>query len=139
VYIDPQNGLDRTSEANALVKRGLSIADTEVRQKYQHFVIVMDSMLMPDHLGLALETNLIRDAAGASMYEGVKKAVNETAAKLRAANTKAKLSISVQAEHAWAGLPVNHSKELKPISVIFHSLKNLEFHLILTWDLNHHH
>ncbi len=104
IYIDPQNGLDRTSEANALASRGLSIADTEVQQKYQRFVLVMDSMLRPDHLGLALETNLIRDAAGIPMYEGVKKAVNETAAKLRSANTKAKLSISVQAEHAWGRL-----------------------------------
>jgi hypothetical protein len=101
IYIDPQNGLDRTSEANALASRGLSIADTEVQQKYQRFVVVMDSMLRPDHLGLALETNLIRDAAGAYMYKGVKTAVNETAAKLRSANTKAKLGISVQAEHAW--------------------------------------
>ncbi len=104
IYIDPQNGLDRTSEASALASRGLSIADTEVQQKYQRFVVVMDSMLRPDHLGLALETNLIRDAAVSSLYEGVKKAVNETAAKLRSENTKAKLSISVQAEHAWGRL-----------------------------------
>ena len=108
VYIDPQNGLDRTSDAVPLVKAGKSISQPDVQEKYRQFVIAMDSILKPDHLGLALETNLIRFASPASIYSGVKKAVNDVAAALKQKNTKAKLSVSVQVEMAWgllAGVP----------------------------------
>ena len=101
VYIDPANGLDRAIDANALVKRGKSIADDDMQKVYKRFVIVMDSMLQPDHLGLALETNLIRILSPTSIYQGVKKVTNEVAAELKAKGTKAKVSISVQAEAAW--------------------------------------
>ena len=101
VYIDPQNGLERTTEASALTKRGLSIADPDVQILYRRFVVVMDSLLRPEHLGLALETNLIRDAAPISCYNGIKTATNAVAAELRARKSGARLSISIQAENAW--------------------------------------
>ena len=108
VYIDPQNGLDRTADAVPLVKVGKSIAQPAVQEKYRQFVIAMDSILKPDHLGLALETNLIRFAAAPSIYNGVKQAVNDVAKELKLKNTKAKLSASIQVEMAWgllAGVP----------------------------------
>ncbi len=101
VYIDPQNGLDRTADALALQSRGKSIADAEVQAMYRRFVIVMDSVLKPEHLGLALETNLIRVAAPASNYQGVKKAANDAAAELKSVGSAAKLSVSVQVDVAW--------------------------------------
>ncbi|MEQ1584323.1 MAG: hypothetical protein ABL895_00475 [Cyclobacteriaceae bacterium] len=104
VYIDPQNGLDRTSDAVALQEAGKSIADTDMQLLYQKFVIAMDSILKPDHLGLALETNLIRDAAPAAIYNGVKQAANAAAQAVRARNTTVPLSVSVQADHAWGKL-----------------------------------
>src|SRR5580692_2625597 len=72
VYIDPENGLDRTKDAPDLQALGLSIANPAVQQIYRRFVEVVDSILKPDHLGLALETNLIRAAAPDSIYQGVK-------------------------------------------------------------------
>lgn len=104
VAIDPQNGLDRTSDAVALKKMGRSIADAEVQQRYQLFVLAMDSILKPTHIGLAMETNLIRLAAPSSIYQGVKKAANDAAQALKQRKTIAKLSISVQAETAWGRL-----------------------------------
>lgn len=104
VYIDPQNGLNRTSDANALVAVGKSIAQPEMQKLYRRFVVVMDSMLRPDHLGLALETNLIRIAAPSSIYNGVKKAVNDAVADVRAIDPTVKLSVSVQADVAWGKL-----------------------------------
>lgn len=101
VYVDPQNGLDRTSDAVALQNRGKSIADAEVQAMYRRFVVVMDSILKPEHFGLALETNLIRVAAPASNYQGVKKAANDAAAELKAVGSTAKLSVSVQVDVAW--------------------------------------
>jgi hypothetical protein len=104
VYIDPQNGLNRTSDANALVAVGKSIAQPEMQKLYRRFVVVMDSMLRPDHLGLALETNLIRVAAPSSIYNGVKKAANDAVADVRAIDPTVKLSVSVQADLAWGKL-----------------------------------
>ena len=104
VYIDPQNGLDRASDAVDLVEAGKSIAQPEMQAIYRRFVVVMDSVLKPEHLGLALETNLIRAAATPAIYNGVRKAANDVAAELKLRNTNAKLSISVQVDHAWGKL-----------------------------------
>lgn len=104
VYVDPQNGLDRASDALELMEAGKSISQPEMQEIYRRFVVVMDSVLKPEHLGLALETNLIRTAAIPAIYEGVKQAANDVAAELMARNTNAKLSVSVQVDHAWGKL-----------------------------------
>jgi hypothetical protein len=104
VYIDPQNGLDRTSDAQALVAAGRSIAEPEIQALYKRFVVVMDSVLNPEHLGLALETNLIRDAAPAAIYNGVRQAATDAAAQLNILSSDVKLGISVQVDYAWGKL-----------------------------------
>jgi hypothetical protein len=101
VYVDPQNGLDRTSDARDLVAAGKSIADDDIQKIYRRFVVVMDSVLAPEHLGLALETNLVRAAASPAIYAGVKQAAASAAADIRLVNKTVKLSVSVQAEQAW--------------------------------------
>jgi hypothetical protein len=101
VYIDPENGLARQKDSDPLTAIGKSIAQPNIQQVYERFVVAMDSILHPDHLGLALETNLIRLAAPDSIYPGVKLAVNAAAAQVRAIDTKTPLSVSVQAEVAW--------------------------------------
>ena len=104
VYIDPENGLNRTSDAVELAALGKSIAQPDAQQIYRRFALVMDSMLMPDHFGLALETNLIRDAAPDSIYQGIKQAANAAATDIRNVDKKVKMSISVQVEYAWGKL-----------------------------------
>lgn len=104
IYIDPQNGLNRASEARELVAFSKSIAQPEIQSIYRRFVVVMDSILRPEHLGLALETNLIRAAASSAIYNGVKKAANDAAADIRKVNFTVKLSVSVQVDFAWGRL-----------------------------------
>jgi hypothetical protein len=104
VYIDPENGLNRSSDSDPLVALGESIAQPAVQQVYRRFVVVMDSVLRPDHLGLALETNLIRLVAPDSIYAGVKAAANAAAADVRVVDGQVPLSVSVQAEVAWGKL-----------------------------------
>jgi len=104
VYIDPANGLNRASDANPLVARGKSIAQPAMQQVYRRFVFVVDSLLHPDHLGLALETNLIRAISPDSIYQGVKNGANDAAADIRAFDPQVPLSVSVQAEVAWGML-----------------------------------
>jgi len=107
VYIDPENGLNRTSDADALVAMGKSIAQTDIQLLYRRFVMVMDSILQPEHLGLALETNLIRGSAPDSVYRGVRKAAGDAAQDLRNFDQKVQLSVSVQVDYAWGELGNN--------------------------------
>jgi hypothetical protein len=104
VYIDPENGLNRQSDSDPLVALGKSIAQSDIQMLYRRFVVAMDSIIHPDHLGLALETNLIRYAAPDSIYQGVKQAANAAAADVRAIDAQVPLSVSVQAEVAWGEL-----------------------------------
>ena len=101
IYIDPENGLARQKDSDPLVARGKSIAQQNIQQVYARFVVVMDSILHPDHLGLALETNLVRLAAPDSIYQGVKQAANAAAAQIKAMDPNTPLSVSIQAEVAW--------------------------------------
>ena len=104
VYVDPQNGLDRTSDATELAAVGKSIAQADIQKIYRRYVVVLDSILKPEHIGLALETNLIKVASSPQIYNGVKQAANDAAKDLKLNNSLAKLSISVQVEQAWGKL-----------------------------------
>ena len=104
VYVDPENGLDRSSDAPILVANNKSIAQVPIQQLYRNYVIALDTMLHPEHLGFALETNLIKGAAPDSIYQGVKLAANEAAADVRNVDAQVKFGISVQVEYAWGKL-----------------------------------
>lgn len=112
IYIDPVNGLNRASDALALVNRGKSIAQKDVQSVYKRYAFVIDSILQPEHLGLALETNFIRGLSPDSIYQGVKNAANESSKEIRTFDKKVKLSISVQVDYAWGKLD---NSSFKPI------------------------
>jgi hypothetical protein len=104
VYLDPENGLNRSSDSDPLVKRGRSMTEPEIQAVYRRYAVVLDSILSPEHFGLALETNLIRGAAPDSLYRGVKAAANAAAGDIRSRNSDVRLSVSVQADYAWGRL-----------------------------------
>ncbi|MFN3839804.1 MAG: hypothetical protein ACK4RF_03775 [Cyclobacteriaceae bacterium] len=136
VYIDPQNGLDRSSDAAELVAAGRSIAEPEIQSLYKRFVVVMDSVLNPEHLGLALETNLIRDAAPATVYNGVKQAANDAAAEINARDPSVKLGISVQVDYAWGKLGGGTFRGIDPDFADFAFMEELGLssYPYLGWD-----
>ena len=102
--IELANGLDRGAEADALVALGRSIAEPAVQRAYREFVVAFDSIVHPDWLALAMETNLIRAAAKPGVYAAVVTMTNATAAQLRASGSATKLMVSVQVETAWGRL-----------------------------------
>lgn len=104
VMVEPENGLARERESNALVALGRSIAEPAVQAAYRSYVLALDSILHPEYLGLALETNLIRETAPARVYEGLRAMLGATAAALRARGSKARLLVSVQVDVAWGKL-----------------------------------
>lgn len=103
--IDATDGLAREREAPELVAAGRSIREPAVQTLYREYVIAVDSILNPDYLALAMETNLIRAAAPSDVYDAVRVMSNAAAAALRARQTLARLFVSVQVETAWGRLP----------------------------------
>lgn len=112
VYIDPVNGLDRTADAVALKARKKSIAQADMQAVYRKFVFAMDSILQPEHLGLALETNAIRGLSADSIYQGVKKATSDASKEILTFDKRVKLSVSVQVDYAWGKLDNSSYKSI---------------------------
>ncbi len=108
--IDPTNGLNRGEEDPALVKAGRSIAEPAIQALFLRWATAIDSLLVPDYLGLASETNLVRAAAPAPVYAALVQLANRTADSLavrHAAWHRARdpiLYSTVQVEVAWGRL-----------------------------------
>ena len=105
MYLDPANGLDRGGESDPLVAAGRSITEPDIQQLYRAYAVALDTLLRPDVFGVVLETNLIRAAAPASLYEAIRQVANDAAGDIRAHDSSVKLSASVQVETAWGLLP----------------------------------
>ncbi len=104
VALDVTDGLNRSAEAPELVAAGRSITDTAVQRRYREYVAAVDSILHPEYLSLAAETNLIRLAAPGPVYAAVVTMVNAAAAERAAAGSSTPLMVSVQVETAWGRL-----------------------------------
>jgi hypothetical protein len=104
VALDVTDGLNRAAEDPVLVSLGHSITDTAVQRRYREYVAAVDTILHPDFLSLAAETNLVRLAAPAPIYDAVVTMVNDAAREARARGTAAQLLVSVQVETAWGRL-----------------------------------
>jgi hypothetical protein len=104
VALDVTDGLNRAQESPELIAAGRSITEPAIQQLYREYVSAVDSILHPEYLSLAAETNLIRLAAPAPVYTAVVVMAAAAAAELRARGTASKLLVSVQVEVAWGGL-----------------------------------
>ncbi len=105
LMVDATNGINRAGESQPLADAGRSLAEPEVQLLYRRYCTVLDSLVRPDYLGLAAETNLIRAAAPPSLYAAVVQAANAAARDVRAIDPAVKLYVSVQVETAWGKLP----------------------------------
>ena len=101
VYLDPANGLNRAAESDALVSAGRSLTEPAVQRLFRRFAVEMDRQLHPEHMGLTLETNLIRGMSPPALYAAVRQVANDAAADVRAGDPAVKLSVSVQVDYAW--------------------------------------
>jgi len=106
VTIDVTNGLARESEAPALVAAHRSITEPAVQRLYRDYVRALVTMLHPDYLGLAAETNLVRAIAPRPVYNAVVRMTNDAATELRRSHPAGALPlyVSVQVETAWGRL-----------------------------------
>ena len=104
VSVDPTNGLDRSAEAPKLVAAGRSLTEPAVQQLYRDYVTAMDTLIHPDYLGIASETNLIRAIAPASLYNAVVQAAGSAATNVSIVDSMVSLYTTVQVETAWGKL-----------------------------------
>ena len=107
--IDATDGLAREKEAPELVALGRSIREPAVQARYREYVLAVDSILHPEYLALAMETNLIRLAAPSDVYAALRTMATAAAQALRAQGSATKLYVSVQVETAWGRLPRTNS------------------------------
>ena len=105
VEIDVTDGLARDKEAPDLVALGRSISEPAVQQVYREYIAAVDSILHPEYLGLAMEVNLVRAVAPASVYAAVVTMAAGGENTLVAQSSPAKRFVSVQVETAWGRLP----------------------------------
>jgi hypothetical protein len=106
VTIDVTDGLNRAAEAPELVQLRRSITEPAVQQAYRQYVQAITTILRPDYLGLAAETNLIREQAPAAVYNAMVQMANAAAADVRAVGGKLPiLYASIQADVAWGPPP----------------------------------
>jgi hypothetical protein len=99
--VDATDGLNRAAEAPELVALGRSITDTMIQRLYREWAYAVALRIQPRYLGLAAETNLIRQLAPDSVYQAVVTMTNAVAAQIKAARLPSKLYVSVQVETAW--------------------------------------
>lgn len=118
IYLDPANGLNRAGESDPLVAAGRSLTEPAVQALYRRYAVEMDRQLRPAHMGLALETNLIRGLSSPALYAAVRRAANDAAADVRAVDAAVRLSVSVQVDWAW-GLGANGVGVFKGVATDF--------------------
>ena len=106
VYLDPANGLDRSAESQLLNAAGRSLTEPGIQALYREYAVAMDTLLRPDVLGLAVETNLVRMLSTPALYSAVKQVAADAAAQVRSHDASVQLSASVQVEAAWGRIPV---------------------------------
>ena len=104
VSIDPTNGLNRAQESAALVAAGRSLSEPAVQALYRDYVTAMDTIIHPDYLGIASETNLIRAIAPSTVYDAVVAAAGAAATSVSIVDSTVKIYTTVQVETAWGRL-----------------------------------
>lgn len=102
--LDLTNGLDRSAESEKLVAAGRSLGEPAIQRLARDWVTAVDTLVHPDWLGLAAETNLIRAASPPALYAAVVQTANDAAADVRARDPNVRLYVSVQVEVAWGAL-----------------------------------
>lgn len=106
ITVDVTDGLNRAAEAPELVALGRSIKEAAIQQVYRDYLVALSTIIHPDYLGLAAETNLIRLQAPGDVYAALVKMTNDGAAAVHRASTNAPpLYVSVQADIAWGPPP----------------------------------
>src|SRR5581483_999072 len=110
ITVDVTDGLNRAAEAPDLVQLHRSITEPAVQQVYRKYVQELVRQIHLYYLGLAAETNLIREQIAANIYAALVQMVNAAASDVKAIGGKVPpLYVSVQADVAWGPPPAAYT------------------------------
>jgi hypothetical protein len=101
---DLTDGLSRGEEPPQLRALGRSITELEVQQKFQDYVDRFVRRFHPEYVALSAETNLVRFAAPATIYDAMVATANREATSLASLSDPPLLFITVQVDVAWGRL-----------------------------------
>lgn len=104
VTLDPTDGLNRSAEAPELLAAGRSLSEPAIQALFVQYALAVNQALKPAYLGLAAETNLIRLAAPAAVYNALVAAANQAALAFQNLPNRPKLYVSTQVDTAWGRL-----------------------------------
>ncbi|MCU0647178.1 MAG: hypothetical protein MUF00_04245 [Gemmatimonadaceae bacterium] len=104
IVVDPSNGVARETDSDNLRRAGRSMREPAIQALYREWVRTLVTRYRPVAIGLAVETNLIRDAAPAALYQAIVRVANDAAADVRAIDASMPRFITIQVEHAWGRL-----------------------------------
>jgi hypothetical protein len=104
IVVDPSNGVERTTDSDNLRRARRSMTEPAIQQLYREWVRTLVTRYRPVAIGLAVETNLVRDAAPPVLYQAIVRAVNDAARDVRAIDPTLPRFITVQVDHAWGRL-----------------------------------
>lgn len=102
--IDATNGLDRSADSPGLQALGRSLTEPAVRDAYVRYVGAFASVIRPEYLSVASETNLVRAAAPPALYAALVDAGNRAAAEAKRVAPSTRVFATVQVEVAWGRL-----------------------------------
>jgi hypothetical protein len=101
LVVDPLNGLNRASDSDPLKALGHSLTEPAMRALARAYAVALDTLLRPDYLELAVETNLVRAYSPAPLYQAEILFADSAAADVRAVDATVRLVTSVQVDQAW--------------------------------------
>jgi hypothetical protein len=105
--LDITNGVDRTSESPNLLATRHSLTEPAVRAAYARYAAAFATVIRPEYLSVASETNLVRAAAPPALYDAVVDAARLANAEVRRAAPGVHVFTTVQVEVAWGKLTAN--------------------------------
>lgn len=101
---DANDGLAREKEAPQLRAAGRSLTEASIQRLYRDWILAFVRRFRPEYVGFAAETNLIRAAAPAPLYQAVVTVANAAAADVGGLPNPPRRFVSVQVETAWGKL-----------------------------------
>jgi len=102
--LDPANGLDRSADSAPLVAAGHSLTEPRIRQLFRNYAVAFDTLIHPDWISVASETNLIRAIAPPALYDALVLNARAAADTLAIVDPAAKVFVTVQVDVAWGAL-----------------------------------
>lgn len=109
VLVDPLDGLNRRVEPPELTDLGRSLAEPDIMELHESWVMALAEQFQPEYLGLASEINTPAAHGSEDLYALIRDMTNRLAPQVREASPNSKTFVSFQVDDAWGHFPFTPS------------------------------